>query len=149
MKKIDSKKLVERYYKNYIDYKNLFKKLDKPRKELKEKFKPFVESQDAKSEDFKQVAKQFFVDRSIQWSDLLFYKDKFLKSCDFHLLTNEEKLSDEVSKEYVELNKSEYKPFFQVVDGKFLENKKSDIDNIPQQEFDKILKEITYLYNNQ
>lgn len=148
MKKVNSKKLVETYYENYISYKNLFKKIDKPREQLKEKFSPFVLEQDSASDDFKKVAKELFIDRSIKFSDIIFYKDKFLKACDLHILTNEEKLSDEVSKEYVKLNRTEYKPFFQVINGNFVESKKTDINNIPQEEFDKVLKQITYEYNN-
>lgn len=143
-KKIKIEELVKSYYNIYKEYKDTFYKNEPKREDIVNKFKPFVENNDSSSEDFIETAKKLYIDRTIMWTDLNFYKTKFLNAVNLYTLTQEEELSDEILGLYLKEKTNEYKPMFAVEKGKFVETVEQDAKKIPQEEYDNILKVIEY-----
>lgn len=142
--KIKIEELVKSYYNIYKEYKDTFYKNEPKREDIVNKFKPFVENNDSSSEDFIETAKKLYIDRTIMWTDLNFYKTKFLNAVNLYTLTQEEELSDEILGLYLKEKTNEYKPMFAVEKGKFVETVEQDAKKIPQEAYEDIYKRIEY-----
>lgn len=146
--KIPLEKIIERYFNVYVEYRDLYLSQEPSREDIKKEFKDLVLNSSADEEKFKEKAKKIWIDNSIRHTDLRYYENKFLQAVDLYLLTTEEELDQKIVQEYILLKKQEHKPFFSVVNKEFKENTKTDIKNIPQQEFNNIFNAIKYQIEN-
>ncbi len=128
--------VVKFYYTLYKQNEEAFNNSQDNKKGLKEQLTPLLNKGDNSSQEFKNLAKEYMKIITMYSNEVAFSANKFLSAADINLKVDEDYLPEDISKEYVVLNSTEFKPAFSVSNGRFVRNSKQSLPEVPQKEFD-------------
>lgn len=132
--------ILKTYHKSYQEYQEAYDNLDTSREKIMEDIRPYIEKQDSSDGEFKNLAKEILKMRSIYPQEVSFSATKFLNACDFYKKYVGEELPEDIDEDYSKLKMREYKHSFSVKEGQFIRNSKVELPEIPQKEFDFLMK---------
>lgn len=128
--------VVNFYYSMYRENEQAYNNAIENKKGIKEQIKPLLDKGDKTSQEFKNLAKEYMKIITMYSNEVAFAANKFLNSAEVYLKVEEEDLPEDISKAYVLLKGTEYKPAFSVKNGQFVRNSKQALPEAPQKEFD-------------
>lgn len=135
------KDIVIKYHTLYKEYDKAFEVNTLSREDITKKILPIIESGSSEDKEFKDLAKHIYIDNTEQANDVAYYSNKFFITADAYLLTSEEDLPEEITKDYLKLKNQEYTPTFAILKGKF-ERKKESNQVLSQEAFDLAFEQI-------
>ena len=128
--------VVKFYYSLYRQNEEAFNNSQENKKGLKEQLSPLLSNGDKTSQEFKNLAKEYMQIITMYGNEVGFAANKFLNAADIYLKVEDEDLPEDMSKAYVMLKSTEYKPIYSVKNGQFVRNSKQSLPEAPQKEFD-------------
>lgn len=131
------KEVLKNYYDRYISYERAYEKQGELRDRMSEELKEVLQStEDSSSQKFKNIVKEHIMMNSMHSAEVSNAATKFCIVADVYQIVTEEELSEEMAKKYMLLKQNEYKSNFSIVDGNFVKNEKTELPEIPQEEYD-------------